>query len=256
MGCVVSIHDDGWLGGGPASHGYAGTGSGFALLCRDGLWFSGEKEKAASVRESPWRGDGAMVKAGLSVGLWVNACLDILRCQVPASELQPETGLDGAFQLIAGIDPDQTGRCVVEQVVEDLRVLQQQEGNALVWRQSFAIQFHGDPHRCFHLRAAIEALRAVESMRGEVGQVFIRLDRGDDTETGGGVAIRARVPLVRYVGGGKREIHWIGMGLVEMRCTLRVRGMGGKSPPELSGRHADHASADPPEEHAGSFKML
>lgn len=93
-------------------------------------------------------------------------------------------------------------------------------------------------------------------MGHEVGEVFIRCDCGDDFDTGGGIAIWAWVPLLRYVGGGEREIHRKGMGLVEMRCTLRVRGMGGKYPLEMIRRLADHTSADPPKEAWVPFKLL
>jgi hypothetical protein len=67
-------------------------------------------------------------------------------------------------------------------------------------------------------------------MGHEVVEVFFRFDRRDDFDTGGGFASWAWVPLVRYVGGRERKIHWKGMGLVELRCMLRVRGMGGKYP--------------------------
>lgn len=46
------------------------------------------------------------------------------------------------------------------------------------------------------------------------------------------------------------------MGLVEMRCTLRVRGMGGKYPFEISEELADHTSVDRPKEAGVSFKFL
>ena len=100
-----------------------------------------------------------------------------------------------------------------------IRVFQQHEGNALVFGEVIERYLHTDTHRCFHRCTTAEALRPVELMGHEVGEVFIRCDCGDDFDTGGGIAIRAWVPLLRYIRGGEREIHGNGMGLVELRCA-------------------------------------